>query len=160
MDIVLRSIGFYLVLLLFLRITGKRALAQVTSFDFVLLLIIAEAVQQGLVGEDYSMTTALLAVLTLVTLDILLSIAKRRSRRLESWVESRPLVLVENGRVNEERMQWSRVDVDDILESARELRGLWRLDQIRYAVLERDGVISIIPKESPPSPPAARAQAS
>jgi uncharacterized membrane protein YcaP (DUF421 family) len=147
MDIVLRSLAFYFLLLLFLRITGKRTLAQITPFDLVLLLIISEAAQQGLLGEDHSITTALLAILTLVTVDILLSLVKRRSKRLETWIESRPLVLVKDGEVFEDRLRWSRVDEGDILESARELRGLWSLDQIRYAVLERDGVISIIPKE-------------
>lgn len=147
MDIVVRSLAFYFFLLVVLRLTGKRALAQVTTFDLVLLLIISEATQQGLVGEDHSMTSSLLAVLTLVTLDICLSLVKNRSRRLETWIESRPLVLVENGQPFEERLRWARVDLGDILESARELRGLWRLDQIRYAVLERDGVISIIPRE-------------
>lgn len=154
MDIVLRSVAFYLFLLAFLRLTGKRALAQVTTFDFVLLLIISEAAQQGLMAEDHSMTGSLLAVLTLVTLDVCLSLAKRRSRRLETWIESRPLVLVENGQPIEERLRWTRVDVGDILESARELRGLWRLDQIRFAVLERDGVISIIPRTGEPDPRA------
>ena len=143
---VLRSVLFYGALLVFLRVTGKRTLAQVTTFDFVLLLMISEASQQGLVGEDHSVTGAMLIVLTLVTMDIVLSVAKRRSRRLESWVESRPLVLVEEGRVIEERMHWSRVDMADILEAARELRGVWSLEQIRYAILERDGMISIVPK--------------
>jgi uncharacterized membrane protein YcaP (DUF421 family) len=146
MESVLRGAAVYLFLLVVFRIAGQRTLAQITTFDLVLLLIISEAIQQALIGNDNSMTNAGLIVLTLAGLNVVLSVLKQRSKRVEKVLEDVPLVLVAEGRVLKERMDKVRVDEDDILEAARSLHGLERLDQIRYAVLERSGDISIIPQ--------------
>lgn len=151
METVLRAVVVYLLLLIVFRLSGKRSLAQITSFDFVLLLIIGEAVQQGLLGEDFSLTSALLIVVTLVGMDIGISLIKQRSPWIDKIVDSVPLVLVEEGNLYQERMQKARVDVEDILAAARETQGLERLDQIKYAILERSGGISVIPQ-----PPAQK----
>jgi uncharacterized membrane protein YcaP (DUF421 family) len=148
MDAVLRGAIVYLVLLVLFRISGKRSLAQITTFDFVLLLIVAEAIQQAMIDADNSMTNAFLVVVTLLSIDIALSLLKGRSRLLEKLIDDVPLVLVEDGRPLKERMDKARVDESDILTSARELQGLERMDQIKYAVLERSGGISIIPKQA------------
>jgi uncharacterized membrane protein YcaP (DUF421 family) len=147
MDAVFRAAALYVFLLVIFRIAGERTLASLTTFDFVLLLIIAEATQQGLVGDDFSVTKALVLVATLVGLDIGLSLLKDRWRLLHKVVEGVPLVIVEDGRVLTERMQRARIDVDDVLQAAREHQGLDRMEQIKFAVLERTGEISIIPKE-------------
>jgi uncharacterized membrane protein YcaP (DUF421 family) len=146
MDSVIRGAAVYLFLLLLFRIAGSRTLAQITSFDLVLLLIISEAVQQAMIGNDNSMTHAALIVLTLVGLNVFLSLLKQHSKPIEKVLEDVPLVLVEEGTLLRERMDKVRVDEDDILEAARELQGLERLDQIRFAVLERNGAITIIPR--------------
>ena len=146
METVLRAVVVYLLLLIVFRLSGKRSLAQITSFDFVLLLIIGEAVQQGLLGEDFSLTSALLIVITLVGMDIGISLLKQRSPRIDRIVDSVPLVLVEEGNLYHERMHMARVDLEDILAAARETQGLERLDQIKYAILERSGGISVIPQ--------------
>jgi uncharacterized membrane protein YcaP (DUF421 family) len=146
MDAVFRAAAVYLFLLLVFRIAGERTLASLTTFDFVLLLIIAEATQQGLVGDDFSITKALLLVTTLIGLDVAFSLLKDRSRLLHKLIEGVPLVIVEDGRVLADRMQRARIGIDDVLQAARELQGLESLDQIKYAVLERTGEISIIPR--------------
>ncbi|TDE85439.1 DUF421 domain-containing protein [Deinococcus sp. S9] len=146
MDAVLRSAAIYLFLLVIFRVAGKRTLAQITTFDLVLLLIISEVTQQAMVGNDFSLTQAMLAIITLVGLDIGLSLWKQRSSTLERLVDSVPVLILENGRPLKERMQQLRVDESDILNAARELQGLERLDQIKYAILERSGHISVIPK--------------
>ena len=146
MDAVFRAAIIYLFLLLIFRVAGERTLASLTTFDFVLLLIIAEATQQGLIGDDFSVTKALLLVSTLIGLDVALSLLKDRSRLLHKIIEGVPLVIVEDGRVLADRMQRARIGIDDVLQAARELQGLERLDQIKYAVLERTGEISIIPR--------------
>lgn len=146
MESVLRGAAVYLFLLIVFRLAGQRTLAQITTFDLVLLLIISEAIQQALIGNDNSMTNAGLIVLTLAGLNVALSVLKQRSKRVERVLEDVPLVLVSEGRILKERMDKVRVDEDDILEAARSLHGLERLDQIRYAVLERSGDISIIPQ--------------
>ncbi|MPZ78794.1 MAG: DUF421 domain-containing protein [Deltaproteobacteria bacterium] len=144
---VLRAVVIYFFLLVVFRLSGKRSLSQLTSFDFVLLLIIAEATQQGLIGNDFSLTQALLLIMTLIGIDILISLLKQRFPRLERWVDGIPLVIVENGRPLKHLMDKERIDEKDVLTAARETQGLERMEQIRYAVLERSGGISIIPNE-------------
>lgn len=147
MDAVLRGVAIYVVLLILFRINGKRALGQVTTFDFVLLLIIAETTQQALLGDDFSLTNAFLLILTLVGLDLGLSLLKRRWKNLDLYLEGAPLVIVENGRPIKEYLDRARLDEEDILHAARDLQGLESMNQIKYAVLERNGDITIIPKK-------------
>jgi uncharacterized membrane protein YcaP (DUF421 family) len=146
MDSVLRAITIYVVLMILFRISGRRSISQITTFDFVLLLIISEATQNALIGNDYSMTNGFLVILTLVGLDILLSLWKRRSPTIEKLLNGVPLVVVENGQPLRDRMNKARIDEDDVLTAARQLQGLERMEQIKYAVLERNGGISIIPR--------------
>jgi uncharacterized membrane protein YcaP (DUF421 family) len=146
MDAVLRSIAIYIFLLVIFRISGKRSLSQITTFDFVLLLIIGEAVQQGLLGEDFSITNAFIIISTLMGIEIALSLVKQHFPAFDKMVDSVPLVILEDGKLLKDRMDKARVDESDILSKARELQGLERLDQIKYAVVERSGGISIIPK--------------
>ncbi|HHY88893.1 MAG TPA: DUF421 domain-containing protein [Chloroflexi bacterium] len=146
MDAILKTAAVYVGLLIIFRIAGKRSLGDLTTFDFVLLLIIGEATQQALLGDDFSVTNAFLVILTLVGLDVAISIIKGRSKRLEKLIDSVPLVILEDGRPLKERMDRARVDEGDILAKARELQGIERLDQIKYAVLETNGGITIIPK--------------
>ncbi|HYZ86196.1 MAG TPA: YetF domain-containing protein [Bryobacteraceae bacterium] len=147
MHTVLRGLAVYLFILVVFRLAGKRTLAQSTSFDLVLLLIISETIQQALIDNDNSLTTAFLLVITLVAVDILCSFLKIRFPHFENWVDGLPVIIVENGRTLEHRMKLLRVDEDDVMEAARSLHGLERFDQIKYAVLERSGHITIVPKD-------------
>ena len=121
MDTVIRAFAIYFFLLVVFRIAGKRALVQITTFDFVLLLIIGEATQQALIGNDFSITTAWILIATLVGIDIAISLLKERFKKLERLVDGVPLVLVSNGELLRDRMEKSRVDEEDILGAAREL---------------------------------------
>ncbi len=147
MDAVLRACAIYFFLLLIFRLSGKRSIAQITTFDLILLLIISEATQQALLGQDFSLTNAFLVIVTLVGIDIGLSLLKQRSPRFEKILEDEPLIIVEEGRPLLARMKKVRVDEEDVLIAARVLQGLERMDQIKYAVLERNGGISIVPKQ-------------
>ena len=147
MDSVLNGLTVYVILLVVFRISGKRTLSQVTTFDFVLLLIIAEVTQQALLGQDYSLTNFVLLVATLIGMDIAMSFVKERSPRLDRLLEGQPLVIVEDGKALHDRMQKARVDDEDVLTAARMHQGLERMEQIKYAVLERNGGITIVPKE-------------
>lgn len=148
MEPVIRATIVYVVLLIIFRIAGKRSLSQITTFDLVLVLIISEVVQQAMVANDASMLNAFLLVITLVGLNILISVIKQHSPAFSKLIDSVPVVLIENGKIHKDRMDRERVDEDDILESARELQGIERLDQIKYAVLERSGHVTVVPKES------------
>jgi len=146
MESVIRAAVVYLFLLLLLRLTGKRTLAQITTFDFVLLLIISEATQQALIGEDNSMINSALVVTTLIALNILMSWLKERSKAIDRLLDDIPLLVVADGKPLTDRMEKSRIDEDDILDAARETQGIERMEQIRHAILERNGKISIIPQ--------------
>lgn len=146
MDAFLRPLVIYIVLLVFFRLSGKRSLAQITTFDFILLLIIGEATQQALLGDDFSLTNALLVVLTLLSLDIGFSLLQEHLPLVDRFIDGTPLLIIDNGTVLDDRLEKARVDRADILSAARRLQGLERLDQIKYAVLENDGGITVIPK--------------
>lgn len=147
MNPVIRGFAVYVFVLIVFRILGKRSLKEVTTFDFVLLLIISEATTDALIGEDFSLTACFVMVCTLVGTDYIFSKLKDHFKWFDLVSEGAPLVIVEKGKPLQGRMEKSRVDEQDVLEAARLLHGLETLDQIKYAVLERDGSISIIPME-------------
>ncbi|SUD40168.1 membrane protein [Ectopseudomonas mendocina] len=147
MDAVLRAGAVYLALLILFKLSGRRSLAQLTTFDFVLLLIIGEATQQALLGEDFSVTNMVQVVATLIVLDVGASLLKRRNDRLARLLDGSPTIIVEDGVLMQWRMDKARLTLDDVMESARE-SGLERLEQIRYAIVERNGKISIIQRSA------------
>ncbi|MDI1428451.1 hypothetical protein QHF89_03075 [Polyangium sorediatum] len=114
MNLVVRAVCVYMALLVIFRIAGKRALVTVTTFDFLLLLIISECTQQALLGQDSSITGAIILVGTLVSLELGLSWLKCRSTRFERWLDGTPLVIIEDGRILRERLAWLSVDEKDI----------------------------------------------
>src|SRR5687768_14938688 len=111
MDAVLRAFFIYMILLVVFRIAGRRTLSEMTSFDFILLLIISEATQNAMIGNDYSMTNSILVIVTLVGLDLLLTQWKLRSATAERWLDGLPMVLVDHGRPLNDLMNRARVDV-------------------------------------------------
>jgi uncharacterized membrane protein YcaP (DUF421 family) len=156
-ELVLRTLFVFAILWLFFRIAGKRALTKITTFDFVVLLIISESTQQALVGHDFSVTGALTVVATFLLLDIGLSLLKQRSTKAGKVLDGVPVVILENGRLLRDRMEKERVDESEILMAARERLGLERLDQIQYAILEQDGEITVTPWPEPTTPRPAPA---
>lgn len=147
MNSIARALVVYATLFVVFRIAGKRTLNEMTTFDFVLLLIISEAVQQAMIGSDNSITNAVLIVATLVGLDVLLSVVKRRWRKVSSVLDPRPVLIVADGVLIKEAADKERVDEDDVLTAARFLHGLERMDQVKHAILEAGGHISIIPRQ-------------
>lgn len=145
MNPIIRGVAIYLFLLLVFRIMGKRSLSESTTFDFVLLLIISEVTQQGLVGKDYSLTGAFILITTLISVDLVFTWLKDRFQLFGKIVEGIPLIIVDNGKALKSRMLKLNVSEEDILEAARLTFGLETMDQIKYAILEKDGGISIIP---------------
>ncbi|MBB1285369.1 DUF421 domain-containing protein [Flavisolibacter sp. BT320] len=148
MNPVIRGLAVYLFVFLIFRITGKRSLKETTTFDFVLLLIISETTTDALIGEDYSLAACFIMVSTLVAADILMSFLKSKSRWFEKASDGVPLIIVDKGSPLRKRMEKSKVDEEDVLEAARLTHGLERMEQIKYAVLEKDGSISIIPEKN------------
>ena len=146
MDAVLRAVAIYAVLLLLFRLTGKRALSQVTTFDFVILLIVGEATQQALLGEDFSLTHAAVVIATLLVLDRAADYLSWKWGWFRRTTESIPVVLVDNGTPLTDVLARCHLTEDDVMTAGRELHGLERLSQIKWAVLESSGGISVVPK--------------
>ena len=146
MDAVIRPIILYVFLLVVFSMAGKRAMAEMDTFDMVTLLIISEATQNALVGQNYSISYAMLVIITLVSCTVFMAWLKARRPRIEQTLQGGPLILVENGRMFRDRMKAAYVDEQDILTNARTGQGIERLDQIKFAILETSGEISIIPK--------------
>ncbi|MCT4704393.1 DUF421 domain-containing protein [Enterobacteriaceae bacterium H11S18] len=147
MDNVLRAVGMYILLMIVLKIAGRRTLLEMTSFDFILLLIISEATQQALLGNDFSFTGAAITIITLIAMDILFGKIKEWFPKVELFIDGSPLILVENGRPLSKRMRKAGISNDDVLSSARITQGLERMEQIKFAILEKNGKIAIIPAE-------------
>ncbi len=146
MGSILRGLAVYFFLLILFRVLGKRSLSQITTFDAVLLLIISEAIQQALIDNDNSMTNAFLVVTTLLGMNHVMQLITVRSQAADKLFNDVPLLLIDDGRVLQDRLKKIRVSEDDILEQGREMFGLERMEQIKYAVLERGGHITVIPR--------------
>lgn len=147
MEIIFKSILIYFFLMIVFRVSGRRTLGEMTTFDFVLALIVGESTSQALLGPDYSMTACLVVILTLVSLDTILAFLKNRSPKMDLWLDGAPLILVQDGKILPDRCRIGMVDKSDILSAARLQQGLLHLSEIRLAVLEIDGQISIIPRK-------------
>ena len=145
MDTVIRGLAVYFFLLLVFRLAGKRTLAETSNFELVVLLIISETTQQAMTNNDHSMTNAFLLIITLLGASIGMSWLKLKFPAVERWAEGTPVVLIEDGRLHHDRMRAARVGEDEILAAARQTHGLERMDQVKHAVLETGGAISIIP---------------
>jgi uncharacterized membrane protein YcaP (DUF421 family) len=155
MDTVIRGLSIYFILLAATRLSGRRTLAQTTPFDLVLILIIAETTQQALLGDDFSITNAVVLIVTLFATDVALSFVKQKAPVAALVFDGAPTVLIADGSIDSVALKRARIDLDEILESARKIHGLERLDQIQHAVMETGGEISIVPKKHPiESPPA------
>jgi uncharacterized membrane protein YcaP (DUF421 family) len=148
METVLRVALIYILLLAGLRVLGKREFGQLAPMELIALLLIPEIVSQALIGDDYSLTNALVAISTLFVLVFLNSLLTHMSRRFESVVESTPTVLAHDGRLVHDNLHRERITPSEIYSEMRK-SGLERLEQVRWAVLEGDGKISIVPGDGP-----------
>ena len=149
MDTVIRTACVYAFLLVVFRLAGRRTFSQMTTFDLVVVLIISETTQNALSRDDQSMTGAFLGILTLLLLDVGLALLKVRSASLERWFDGLPTIVVREGKPDPLLMKKSRVDENDVLAAARESHGLSALSEVRFAVLEPNGKLSIIPWPKP-----------
>jgi uncharacterized membrane protein YcaP (DUF421 family) len=147
MESVLRGLAIYFALLVIIRLSGRRTLAQMTPFDLVIVLVISETTQQAMLGDDFSITNAILLILTLFMSDILLSYLKNWSPFAARIIDGVPTILVANGVADREALRGCRLQMDDVLEAARNQQGIESAMDIRFAILEVSGNISIIKRE-------------
>ena len=147
LQIVVRTVITYLVILLLLRLGGKRELGQMTPFDLVVLLLIANAVQNAMVGSDSSLTGGLLAAAAILGTNWLVDRLGLRWGWLRRELRGTPTLLVHDGRLVEPNLRREGVAEEEVLQAARE-HGLSELGEIKQAVLEIDGTISIVGPEA------------
>lgn len=146
MDIVFRGIAVYFFIYLLTRVIGRRELSSLAPFDLILLIILGDAVQQGLTQDDYSITGAMIAVGTIATLQVATSWLSFRSSRLRTVLEGEPIVIVQDGKPIERNMKRERLVLDEVMEEAR-LQQIESLDEIKWAVIETSGNISFVKKQ-------------
>jgi len=142
-EIVLRGTVVYFVLLLLLRLSGKRTVGQFTPFDLLILVLLGDAMQGSMIAGDESLAGGVILVLTLLGWNLLLGYATSRSRRVERLVEGRPVVLARNGRIYGDALDRSDLNIDDLQEAMRNA-DCAALSDLRLAVLEKDGKISVV----------------
>jgi len=145
MDIVLRGIVVFFALYVLMRIMGRRELSKLEPFDLILLIILGDAVQQGLTQDDYSLTGGMLAVGTIAVLQVVVSFLNFRFPRLRPVLNGEPIVIVQDGKPIERNMRRERLTYEDLAESAR-MQGIGSLDDVAWGVLETSGSISFIKK--------------
>ena len=144
LGIIIRTTAVYLVILIGLRLAGKREIGQMTVFDLVVLLLIANAVQNAMVGPDTSLIGGVLAAIVLLAVNALVARLRLRSPRLRHLVEGTPTLLVLHGEVIPEHMQREGIDEESLLTALRE-HGVAEISEVEMAVLEIDGSISVVP---------------
>lgn len=144
---VLRAVAIYLMVMVLVRVSGKRAVGQFTPFDLVLLILIGNAVQNGLNGGDNSLTGALILAGCLIALNYAVAFLTSRSRRVEHVIEGVPKVLARNGTVYEDVLRHELVSLDDFHQAMR-MNNIADPDDIALALLETNGSISVVPREA------------
>jgi len=146
MEIVLRALVMFTFLWIVTRASGKATLGELSTFQLVLYVVLGDLVQQGVTGQDYSVTGAILAVSVFALATATLSWAQQRWPRLRPVVHGSPIIVVSDGEPQHGAMKAERLCIDDLYEAARE-KGIERLEQVRLAVLEADGRISFFTRE-------------
>lgn len=142
-ELIARAVSVYVFLLLLLRLTGKRQVGQLSPFDFVLLLILSNAVQNSMNGGDNSLVGGLISAVTLVALNYGVGALTFRSRKAEALLDGQPEVLVHNGRVCKGAMQKAQLTPQE-LDAALRRQGCQSVSEVRLAILEVNGAISVI----------------
>lgn len=143
MDIFVRSIVVFLLLWVVLRVVGKREVAQLNAFDMILLIVMGDLVSQGVVQEDYSLTSAAIAVLTFALFGVAVSWISFRYPKARAFLDGQPQLIIRNGVVLHDVLTAERLTTDDLSEAARE-NGIRDLSTVEVCVLEPDGTFSFI----------------
>jgi uncharacterized membrane protein YcaP (DUF421 family) len=151
-EVVLRTAIVYLFVVAALRLSGKREVGQMSVLELVVILVISDAVQNSMVGDNTTLWGGLVAVATLLALDIGLKSVVRRSKRVREAVEGEPRLLVRDGRLLQRAIGDEGLEIEEVRAAIRS-HGLASVADVRLAVLETDGSISVIPRDdiTPPS---------
>jgi uncharacterized membrane protein YcaP (DUF421 family) len=147
MDIALRAIALYLFVVFVMRVTGRRELSALGPVDLVLLIVLGDAIQQGLTQDDYSLAGAVIAVCTIASMQVLGSYLGYRSRRVRRLLEGNPIVIIRDGQLITRNIARERMTVDEVCESMR-LKQIGSVEDVEWAILEGNGDIAFIEKRA------------
>ena len=143
MDLAIRAVALFGFVYLLTRIIGRRELSSMEPFDLILLIVIGDAIQQGLTQDDYSVTGAVIVIGTFAVLQILVSYLSYRFPRLRPALDGEPIVVVQDGQAIEKNMKRERLTLEELAEEARKQQ-IASLDDVEWAVLETSGVVTFI----------------
>lgn len=147
MDIVIRATAMFAILFALLRLMGKRELGQMTPFELVMLVVVGDLIQQGITHNDFSLTGATLAIATFAFWTVVLGWIAYLSPRAQRAIEGTPRVLIRNGELIAANLRRDRLTVAEI-ESEMRLAGIATIDEVEWAILEPEGRISFIGRDS------------
>ncbi|WP_294338746.1 DUF421 domain-containing protein [uncultured Sphingomonas sp.] len=147
MDIVLRATAMFFIVYLLLRLLGKRELGQMAPFEVVTLVVMGDLIQQGITHNDYSLTGATLAICTFAFWGVVLGWVSYLFPRFRKALEGEPRVIVRDGQLLEGNLRRDRMSRDEV-ESEMRLAGIGRMDDVAWAILETNGKISFICRDS------------
>jgi uncharacterized membrane protein YcaP (DUF421 family) len=145
MDLVLRTVFVFALILLVTRAVGRRELSSMEPFDLILLVVIGDMVQQGVTQSDYSLTGTTIVVATLGVLVVATAYLSYRFKRLRPLLEGEPTLIISDGKLLERNLQRERMTVEEVRAEARQ-QSIGSLEDVRYAILESSGKISFITK--------------
>jgi uncharacterized membrane protein YcaP (DUF421 family) len=145
MDIALRAVFLYAFVVFLIRVMGRRELSSLSPIDLVLLIVLGDAIQQGLTQDDYSVTGAVIAVSTIAAVQVFISYVSFRSKRARRVLEGEPIVIVQGGKLIDRNMKRERITEDEVAEQMRKQK-IAAVDDVAWAILESDGTMSFIPK--------------
>jgi uncharacterized membrane protein YcaP (DUF421 family) len=147
MDVVIRAAVAFLFVLFLTRVVGRRELSSMEPFDLIMLVMLGDLVQQGVTQNDFSVTGLILAGGTIAALTVLVSWANFRFRIFRPALDGYPVILVQDGETIDRNMHRNRITAEELAAAAR-MQQVEKIEDIRWAVLETSGQISIIPKKS------------
>src|SRR3954454_3393241 len=143
MDLVLRSIVVFILILVITRVVGRRELSSMEPFDLILLVVMDDLIQQGVTQSDYSLTGATIVIVTMALLTVLTAYLSFRFRRLRPVLEGEPVLLIADGEILHKHVRSERLTVEELVAEARQNQ-IASLDEVRFAVLETNGRISFL----------------
>jgi uncharacterized membrane protein YcaP (DUF421 family) len=148
MDLAIRAVVLYVFIYMLTRIVGRRELSSLGPFDIILLVVIGDAVQQGLTQDDYSLTGAFIVVTVFAVMQVFMSYLSFRFRPMRRVLEGEPIVIIQDGKPIERNLKRERLAIDEVMEEARASAQIAHLDDIHFAIIENSGQISFIQKQS------------
>jgi uncharacterized membrane protein YcaP (DUF421 family) len=146
LEVVLRSVAVYLFILFAIRLFGKKELAQLSVIDLVFILLISNAVQSAMVGSDISLLGGLVAALALFATNYVFKLILFKSRKVSEFIQGKAILLVYEGHLLSDNLKSAEITLDEIEAAARE-HGVEKIGEVKLAILEVDGNISIVSSE-------------